>query len=191
MMKRFGKLEADGSIRILEAIYEALMGAQDDDPPDPPIPDPDEGDRALEGAVVTSNSADDIWEWDVVLDLEGVYVTPGRIVFPFSGPEMPIYNPEDDNPIVGNLWFGAKLGGDWHFGTVDWLRPHQSDKRLDVPGTHRNTAEALPTFIKSGPLGVYVPSRGDECAILVSSVARNGLHSIDIRSDVILFAWPY
>lgn len=173
--------------------FKALIALLDGEPPPP---DPDEGERALRSAVIASNADRRIAKWDVTADLEFVTVTPGRIVFPYtvSGEPWPIWKGSDpDKPVVGNIWFGAKLDGQWHFGTVDWLRPHQKDKTLDVPEKHIDTAHALPTFIKAGPLGSYVPRMGDECAILVSSIARNGGHTVDQRSNVILppDGWPY
>ena len=192
-MKKIGRVEDDGSIRVYAWVYEALKGIQTPPEPPPPTPDPDEGDRALESATVAGNSDRGIHGWPVTATLVEVLVFPGLIDFPcYQDPTWPEYQTGTGSiPIVGNVWFMAKLAGQWHAGTVDWLKPRQHSKTLDVPEEHVDTAHALPTFIKEGPLGSYVPTEGDECGLFVSSVARNGHQTVNERSNVILFSWTY
>lgn len=187
-MKRIGEIRDGNQLYVKDWVYEVLEALADSPEPPPPPPDTDEGERALESATVASNSAQDIAGWPVAVDLDHVEVMWNRIRFPYSPTgEWPLY----DGSVVGNLWFMAELNGQWHAGTVDWLRPHQKDKTLDVPLEHETTAEALPTFIKAGPLGSYVPKKGDKCGMFVSSIARNGRTTVDERSNVILLDWPY
>lgn len=205
-MKKVAELKNEAghvtSVSISEWLYEGLERLLTPDPPPPPPPPPDEGEKALKTAVIPSNSNNQIAKWDVTATLVEVEVTPGRIGFPFyQDPSWPEYQtrkpgtngPNDPGsiPIVGNIWFGAKIDGQWHFGTVDWLKPGQQDKSLDVPKEHVDTAHALHTFIKRGVLGNYIPKKGDECGWLVSSVARNGHTTTRERSNVILVEWPY
>ena len=185
----------EGTVDVLvpEWVYEGLQRLLTPDLPPPPPPDPDEGETALKTAVIPSNSNNQIAKWDITATLSEVRVLPGLIDFPlYQDPPWPEYQTAPGKiPIVGNLWFGAKIAGKWHFGTVDWLRPRQASKTLDVPDEHVDTAHALHTFIKRGALGNYIPKKGDECGWLVSSVARNGHVTTRERSNVILARWPY
>lgn len=168
----------------------ALVALLDDVPPPG---NGEDGELALREAAIASNADRRIAKWDVTADLQDLRVYWNRIVFPYDqSPPWPVFDPDAERPVVGNLWFMANLQGmdGWYAGTVDWIRPHQKDKRLDVPEKHIDTAHALPTFIKEGPLGSYVPGIGDPCGFLVSSIARNGLNTVNERSNVLLFDWP-
>lgn len=180
----------------LEAALEAIWGAIEDEfselesklDGEPPTPRDDGGEVALEEARIAGNSAVGVYRWPITADFRIRAVVPEHIWFDFDAdwPERNVYG----GPVRANVWFMAKIGGQWHAGTFDWIKEN-TKKTLGVPDEHVDTAHALASHVKRGVLATYAPTKGDRCGLFVSSLARNGVTSVNERSNVVLFDWDY
>ena len=178
--------EAEASLEdTIENVFDWLRNRLDDDTPDPPD---DDGEAALKGAAINSKSNRRVSRWPITVDCRLMAVVPEYIWFKFESdwPDKIVYG----GPVHANVWFMAYINGEWHAATLDWVREN-TKKELGVPGEHPDTASALASHIKKGPLASYAPRQGDKCGLFVSSLARDGYTTVNERSNVILFDWPY
>jgi hypothetical protein len=92
-----------------------------------------------------------------------------------------------DSGVLGNMWVFAKIGGQWHAATWEWLRT----------STNRVTLEAKagqPPFIQASasPISDWYPKSGEEIGFMASTPCRSGIPagSPRERSPIVKTVWP-
>ena len=85
----------------------------------------------------------------------------------------------------GNVWIFAKIDGQWHGATCEWLRIGQQYK----PVLGR---ENIGAHTKAEPLKSWVPAHGETVGICMSTPGRspiNDLRTSNERSNIVLVRW--
>lgn len=83
---------------------------------------------------------------------------------------------------VASAWGVVKVGGVWHAGTWEYLRPQQTVKKVKAFGGCCHFR---------GPIGNFRPVNGEIYGLMVSGVARDSLKQNNVRerSNVAIFKW--
>src|SRR3989344_2384426 len=91
----------------------------------------------------------------------------------------------DTIQIEGNPWIFAKINGQWHGATWDWLRVGQQCKGMTA-------IEIGKDQIRIPPLdSSWVPQQGDQIGFMMSARARDDVRTVTERSDIVVVTWPY
>ncbi len=151
-----------------------------------PAPQPN-GD-AIDLSRVVYDEGVDISSWKITSRLGDVSVGAGQLCTPHSmsgkWPAVDFFG-YPSTKVEGNMWLFADIGGVWHGGAADWLRPGQTCKgeALDALG---------PNAFYNGrePLKSWTPCPGELVGFAVSMPARAGQWGAAERSNVVLVPWP-
>ncbi|HEY5998247.1 MAG TPA: hypothetical protein VI078_02980 [bacterium] len=123
-------------------------------------------------------------KFKVTARLSNIRISGLTIAWDWSQPGWPV---EYSNGVLGNMWVFARIGGQWHAATWEWLRA----------STNRVTLEAKPgqpPFIQASasPIDSWYPKSGEEIAFMASTPCRSGISagSPRERSPIIKTRWP-
>ena len=119
-------------------------------------------------------------EWPVTGRLSNVAVYPDRVFLDYSA-SWPVVAPAGVE-IWGNPWVIAQVDGRWYAATWEWMRPHQTTKRV--------TADDIGPLTKRDPLRRWVPNKGERVGFFVSTPARDATRTVDQRTNVVWVTWP-
>lgn len=140
----------------------------------------------------------DITKWKIDSDLYMVDVRPGYIEQRHTRELMwdHIYtSPEGDVGVNANPVVIARVNGQWHGATYEWIAPTRGEgtrKTMGVPDSSPDTARALGPHIKDGPLAHWRPKRGEEVYFLTATPCRHGFRGPkNRRTQAVKVIWPY
>lgn len=143
-------------------------------------------------AVVVIKGAPGIAQWPVTAQLTDVAVAEDELCTWHTKagqwPTVPFFD-DPENPIEGNQWLFANIGGTWYGGAGEWLRPAQECKVVKSanigPDEFYNDDEE--------PLHSWVPAPGELVGVMVSTPARAwpAMATLDERSNVVLVPWSW
>jgi hypothetical protein len=154
-------------------------------PPAPPAPPPEVADDDIPIADVIWHHASPS-NFKVTAQLSNVHINGLTISWTWS---QPGWKAEDGNSggVVGNMWVFAKIKGQWHAATFEWLRRTTSRSHLEAVGSQ-------PPFVQAedGTLSNWRPTHGEQIGFMASTMCRSGIppRSVRQRSPIRLTTWP-
>jgi hypothetical protein len=140
--------------------------------------------------VIVIKGAPGVASWPITSTLTSVTVAESELCtyHSMSGqwPTVPFFG-DPENPIEGNQWLFANIGGQWYGGAGEWLRPGQQCKIVDA----RNIGPDEFYNDSDEPLHSWIPSSGELVGVMVSTPARAypDMATLNQRSNVILVPW--
>jgi len=139
-------------------------------------------------AIMVSPMDDEgVTKWPIKSEITSIYVDGGQTCLDhtMNGKwPMIIFEPPDGGPLEGTHIIFASIGGQIYGGVYDYYRPGQTCK-----GT--NKWQYGEEQIRSAPMGSWVPAQGEIVGFMVSTPARGGYNTINERSYVKAFVFPY
>jgi hypothetical protein len=130
--------------------------------------------------------ARDVQNWAVTSDLNAS-TTRIMLNIPYSQanqwPAHPTVKARDGSPMNANAWILDNINGQWYAATFEYLKVNQQSKPLAVitgAGGH----------ITQAPMTSFKGESGKQYAVMVSTFARNGLRTINERSEIKFITWP-
>lgn len=141
-------------------------------------------------AAIIVKGAPGVATWPMTATLDEVTIASEELCTYHSKagqwPTVPFFD-DPENPIEGNQWYFANIGGTWYGGAGEWLRPGQQCKIV-------NTDALGPDEFYGGeePLYSWIPEPGELIGVMVSTPARAwpAMATLDERSNVVLVPWP-
>jgi hypothetical protein len=94
-------------------------------------------------------------------------------------PRLPFFDTGAE--IEGNQWFFAMIGGKWHGGANEWLRPGQTCKNVEG---HIGRGGYVGTSMEN-----WTPKAGELIGVAVTTPSRGGQIGGAERSNVVLIRW--
>lgn len=122
----------------------------------------------------------------VTAQLSNIHINGLTISWTWS---QPGWKEEDGNSggVVGNMWVFAKIKGQWHAATFEWLRRTTSRSHLEAVGSQ-------PPFVQAedGTISNWRPAHGEQIGFMASTMCRGGIppRSVRQRSPIRLTTWP-
>ena len=98
-------------------------------------------------------------------------------------PAHPTFKARDGSDMNANAWIFENRNGQWYGATFEYLKVNQQSKPLSVitgSGGH----------INQKPMTSFKGESGKQYAVMVSTFARNGLRTINERSNIQFIIWP-
>jgi len=142
----------------------------------------------ISNAIMVSPMDDPtVTKWPIDSEITSIYVDGGQTcldhtkngIWPWT-----TFEPPDGGPVEGTHIIFANIGGKWYGGVYDYYRPGQTCK-----GT--NKWQYGEEQIRSAPMGSWVPAQGEIVGFMVSTPARGGYNTKDLRTYVKAFVFPY
>jgi len=142
----------------------------------------------ISNAIMVSPMDDPtVTKWPIDSEITSIYVDGGQTcldhtkngIWPWT-----TFEPPDGGPVEGTHIIFANIGGKWYGGVYDYYRPGQTCK-----GT--NKWQYGEEQIRSQPMGSWVPAKGEIVGFMVSTPARGGYNTRDLRTYVKAFVFPY
>lgn len=125
---------------------------------------------------IISPSATDVMKWKQTIDLRAVTIG-NKIKFDFSKPDYWARRDIGSGDSIGNFWIFQKKDGKVIGSTLDYFRPDQNSK--DYPNVFHHAGITPPFEFK----------KGEQYAVMVSTLARNTYRTTNERSNMILFTF--
>ena len=121
----------------------------------------------------------DVSGWPVTASLSA-RVGGGAINMPYSKSRVwPAMDGVNANP-----WAIVNINGQWYGGTFEYLRHGQTSKPVGVLDGSKGD------HFKASPLSSWTPRSGERFGLMVSGLARGGLHNVKERSNISMVTWP-
>ena len=120
----------------------------------------------------------DVRGWAVTSEMpSGAYVSGSDLHFPHTKASK---WPQNGEGLEGNPWIVAHINGAWHAASFEWLRSGQTSKPWwKVEGGH----------IKAEPFIGWSLSKGEECYVIVTALARGSSRSVAERTAARKVVW--
>jgi hypothetical protein len=142
----------------------------------------------ISNAIMVSPMDDEgVTKWPIKSELTSIYVDTGQTCLDHTlNGKWPvtIFEPPDGGPLEGTHIIFANIGGKIYGGVYDYYRPGQTCK-----GT--NKWQYGEEQIRSEPMGSWVPAKGEIVGFMASTPARGGYNTINERTYVKAFVFPY
>lgn len=125
--------------------------------------------------------------WGIDSEITSIYVDTNQTCLDHTKNgvwPVTIFEPPGGGPLEGTHIIFANIGGQWYGGVYDYYRPGQTCK-----GT--NKWQYGEEQIRAAPMGSWVPAKGEIVGFMVSTPARGGYNTWDVRSYVKAFVFPY
>lgn len=125
---------------------------------------------------IISPSATDVMKWPQTIDLRAVSIG-NKIKFDYKKPDIWIRKNIGSGDSIGNFWIFQKKDGKVIGSTLDYFRPDQDSK--DYPSV----------FHHAGIIPPFEFKKGEQYAVMVSTLARNNHRTTNERSNMLLFTF--
>ncbi len=157
-------------------------------PPPPPAPAPEADEFDLRSARIVLGPAN-VADWPQTSTVLGTRSTNSELCVNHTKlGRWPTTLFFDTTALIeGSQWVFANVGGRWHGGAGEWIRPGQECKGV-TPETIGRDAFASPSM---EPLRSWVPRQGEVFGVMVTTPARAwpSMRTSDERSNVVLVRW--
>lgn len=155
-------------------------------PAPPPVVAPIAVDE-IDPALVTwgEPAAGNVGAWPITAAITGGKINSdgmqfNSIAFTNTWPVIP--GPDNPKESIGNWWIVARVDGQWHAATADWLGKGKSR----AVGKHWKAGQDG----LHGALAGWTGQPGEEVGMMVSTPARAGVQTIKERSQIVRGRMP-